>query len=177
MVVWNIDILRCGSCLCTLSVSSFTWNLFRSCGSFKAKHWAPSNDFKVLVSNHFNWACYYPSNLKIIGGWLCGWNWASLSKPHIDHDNDPCTRNNAIYLSMYVSMYHLPRVCCTLVPEIRVHPEMLLVFRYIDVLTCVIYNCMHSTEQQLNSKTTGATCCLPWTLSTKTGRWMRRHMV
>ena len=49
---------------------------------------------------------------------------------------------------MSVSMYHLPRVCHTLVPEIRVHPEMIHVFQYIDVLTCVIYNCMHSTEQQ-----------------------------
>ena len=66
--------LHCSSCLCTLSVGNFTWNLFRSCGPFKAKHWAPSNDLKVLVSNHFNWACYYPSNLKIIGSWLCGWN-------------------------------------------------------------------------------------------------------
>ena len=34
-------------------------------------------------------------------------------------------------------MYHLPRVCRTLVSEIRVRPEMLRVFRYIDVLTCV----------------------------------------
>ena len=57
---------------------------------------------------------------------------ASLSKPHIDHDNGPCVQNNGIY----VSMYHLPRVCCTLVPEIRVCPEMLCVFWYIDVLMC-----------------------------------------
>ena len=42
-------------------------------------------------------------------------------------------------------MYQLPRVCCTLVSEIRVRPEMLRVFRYIDVLMCVIYNL---TEQQ-----------------------------
>ena len=46
-------------------------------------------------------------------------------------------------------MYHLPRVCCTLVPEIRVRSGMLHVLWYIDLLTCVIYNCMHSTEQQL----------------------------
>ena len=72
----------------------------------------------------------------------------SPSKPHIDHDNGPHAGNNGIYVSIYLSMYHLPRVCRTLVPEIRVHPEMLHVFRYIDVLTCVIYNCMHSTEQQ-----------------------------
>ena len=50
------------------------------------------------------------------------------------------------YVSIY--MYHLPRVCRTLVPEIHVHPEMLHVFWYIDMLTCVIYNCMQSTEQQ-----------------------------
>ena len=35
---------------------------------------------------------------------------------------------------MYLSLYHLPCVCRTLVPEI-------CVCRYIDVLTCVIYNC------------------------------------
>ena len=48
-----------------------------------------------------------------------------------------------MYVCMYVCMYVsnvLLRVCRTLVPEIRVHPEMLRVFRYIDVLTCVIYN-------------------------------------
>ena len=61
----------------------------------------------------------------------------SLSKPHIDHDNGPHARNNGKYLSMY----HLPRVCRTLVPEIHVHPEMLHIFWYIGVLTCVICNC------------------------------------
>ena len=53
-----------------------------------------------------------------------------------------------IMVCIYPSMYHLPRVFHTLVPEIRVRPEMLRVFQYIDVLTCVIYNSMHSTEQQ-----------------------------
>ena len=48
---------------------------------------------------------------------------------------------------MSVSMYHLPSVCHTLVPEILVRPEMLRVLWYIDVLTCVAYNCMHMTEQ------------------------------
>ena len=42
-------------------------------------------------------------------------------------------------------MYHLPYVCCTLVPEICVLPD---VFWYIDVLMCMIYNCMLLTEQQ-----------------------------
>ena len=32
--------------------------------------------------------------------WLIG---ASLSEPHIDHDNDPRIWNNDIYLSIYVS--------------------------------------------------------------------------
>ena len=49
-----------------------------------------------------------------------------------------------IIVSDYVSFTH---VCCTLVPEIRACPEVLCVFRYIDVLTCVVYNYMHSTEQ------------------------------
>ena len=43
---------------------------------------------------------------------------------------------------MYLSMYHLRRVCHTPVPEILVGLEMLHVFwyMYIDVLTCAIYN-------------------------------------
>ena len=58
--------------------------------------------------------------------------------------------NNGIYMyvSIFLCMYHLPRVCHTLVPEIHVRPEIIHVFQYIDVLTCVIYNCMHSNEQQ-----------------------------
>ena len=51
------------------------------------------------------------------------------------HRNGPRARNNSIYV--HVFLYHLPRVCCTLVPEICVCPEILRVFRYIDVLACV----------------------------------------
>ena len=58
---------------------------------------------------------------------------ASLSEPHIDCDNGPRAWNNGMSVSMYLCLYHLPSVCCTLVPEIRVHPEMLRVFWYIDV--------------------------------------------
>ena len=47
-------------------------------------------------------------------------------------------------------MYDLPSVCCPLVPTICVRPKMLCVFQYIDVLSCVINNCMHAIE-----------CCLP----------------
>ena len=42
---------------------------------------------------------------------------------------------------MYVSMYRLPHICCTLVLEIHVRHEMLRVFQYIDVLMCVVHNC------------------------------------
>ena len=50
---------------------------------------------------------------------------------------------------MYLSMYHLPCVCHTLVPEIRVRPEILHVFLYINILMIyMIYYCMHSTDQQ-----------------------------
>ena len=49
---------------------------------------------------------------------------------------------------MYLSIYHLPRVCRTLVPKICVCPEMLHVFQYIDVLMCVIYNCTQLNGQE-----------------------------
>ena len=55
---------------------------------------------------------------------------------------------------MYPFMYHLPRVCPTLVPEICVRPEMLCVFRYIDVLMCVIF----TAALDRTARTTGATC-------------------
>ena len=43
-----------------------------------------------------------------------------------------------IALHMNNGIYHLPCVCLTLVLKIHVHPEMLCVFRYIDVFTCMI---------------------------------------
>ena len=81
-------------------------------------------------------------------------------------------------------VWHARLFCHTLDLEIHVCPEMLRVFRYIDMLTCVIYNCMRDlqlhacSEIALNwtARPTGATRCLQWRLSTKTGRWMRRHM-
>ena len=58
-------------------------------------------------------------------------------KPHIDRDSSP-----HMYICIYVSniLPILPHVFHTLVLEIHVHPEMLRIFWYIDVLTCVIYN-------------------------------------
>ena len=94
---------------------------------FKAAY-GPDDDHMMYMYDRIYCAQTKIENLVIIG--------ASLSEPHIDHDNGPHTRNNG----MSVFMYHLPHVCRTLVPEIRVCPEMLRVFRYIDVLTCVIYN-------------------------------------
>ena len=46
-------------------------------------------------------------------------------------------------------MYHLPRVCRTLVPEIRVHPEILCVFH---MPTCVIYNCTRLNSQERHER-------------------------
>ena len=45
-------------------------------------------------------------------------------------------------------MYHLPCVCRTLVPKIHVHPVILHVFQYIDMLKCVVTSIYDSTEQQ-----------------------------
>ena len=73
-------------------------------------------------------------------------NWG---EPHVDHDNSP-THGIMVYV------YHLPRVCRTLIPEICIRPEMLCVFWYIDMLTCVIYICI-----QLNSQDDWSYSCLP----------------
>ena len=88
--------------------------------------------------------------------------WVSLGmlgEPHIDHDNGSRTQNNGIYVSIYLSMYHLitPRLShpgcrdqCMPWNGLCTH-----VFRYIDVLMCVIYNCT-----RLNSKDNWSiTCC------------------
>ena len=45
-------------------------------------------------------------------------------------------------------MYHLPCICRTLVPKICVCPDILCVFQYIDMLTCVVTTTYNSTEQQ-----------------------------
>ena len=70
------------------------------------------------------------SNKKLLlkqSALLLGRAWASPTlimrtapwEQHIDHEN-----------RIMVCLYHLPRVCRTLVPEIHVRPEMLHVFRY-----------------------------------------------
>ena len=61
--------------------------------------------------------------------WLLVWAWVSPTL--IMTTALAC----GIILSIYVCMYHLPCICHTLVPEIRVRPEMLHVF------WCVINNC------------------------------------
>ena len=52
------------------------------------------------------------------------------------------TRFQSSLRSLKYLWYHLPRICRTLVPEIYLRPEMLHVFRYIDVLMCLINKCM-----------------------------------
>ena len=73
----------------------------------------------------------------------------SLSKPHINHDNGTRARKNDIYLSIYLCIIYPVFVAPWF---LRSCPEMLRVFWYINVLTCVIYNC------RLTARTTGATC-------------------
>ena len=71
---------------------------------------------------------------------------------------------------IYLSIYHLPRICRSLVPEIRVRPKMHLVFSE--------YWCAYMHDLQwLNSKDDWSYSHLPWRLSMKTGGRMHRHMV
>ena len=63
---------------------------------------------------------------------------ASLSDPHIDHDNGP-------HVQIMVCLYHLSHFCYTLVPEIYVRPEILCVFRYIN-----LSNSVRAIDMQLN---------------------------
>ena len=74
---------------------------------------------------------------------------ASLSEPHNDHDNGTHVRSNAIYLSIYVSF----------TPHL-LHPGSRDPYTPKNALCIPVY--WHA---------------LPWRLSTKTGSWMRRHMV
>ena len=55
-------------------------------------------------------------------------NWG---KPEWAHDNGPRVRNNGLYLSVYVSI--TPRLSHPDSWDLHVRPEMLCVFRYIDV--------------------------------------------
>ena len=76
-----------------------------------------------------------------------------------------CIYVHCVSTCMYLSMYYLPHVCRTLVPKIRLHPEMLHVFRYIDVLMCVIALNLTSSKVKCDH-------CLPWRLAMKTGMGM-----
>ena len=57
---------------------------------------------------------------------------ASLSEPTLIVTTASACK---IMVCTYVSMYHLPRVCRTLDPKIRVRPEILRIFQYIELLT------------------------------------------
>ena len=61
--------------------------------------------------------------------------------------SEPTLIMTMVPMSRIMITYHLPCVCCTLVAKIHARPEVLCLFRYIDVLTCVAYNYMQSTEQ------------------------------
>ena len=71
---------------------------------------------------------------KAIAPLACTIIGANLSEPHIDHDNSPRARNNGIYVCIIYPVFVAPLFPLCL--------EMLCVFQYIDVLTCLIYNCI-----------------------------------
>ena len=71
----------------------------------------------VLIENTLVYSTKWPrthawhcvarlESLKALA-WVMGFVGASLSKPHVDHGNDPHTRNNAIYLCIYLSIVRL----------------------------------------------------------------------
>ena len=81
-----------------------------------------------------------------------------------------------MYVCMYDCIYYvsniLPHICRTMVPEIRVRPEMLRVFR--------VYWRAHVCDLQLNSKDDWSYALLAMKIiheESKTGKWMCRHMV
>ena len=127
--------------------------------------WQPMINFKCMYQATTLVLPVLPLSLLLLSCYCyCG---KPEQAPHWSWQR-PRAQNNGIY--MYLGLYHLPCICCTLVHEIHVHPEILRVFRYIDVLMCVIYDwtaCMDDWSY----------LCMLWRLSMKTGRWMCRHMV
>ena len=130
--------------------------------------WCTMNQGEAPVS-----VATYP-HLNILGvrlDWFCctktsfsslGWAWACptlIMTMALMHE-----------IIIYLSIYHLPRICRSLVPEIRVRPKMHLVFSE--------YWCAYMHDLQwLNSKDDWSYSHLPWRLSMKTGGRMHRHMV
>ena len=103
------------------------------------------------------------------------YNWGEPGQPHIDHDNGPSTRK--IRLSVCVCNYYSPAFVAPWFPrpvyalKYSVYSGILTYSRVWFTNACTPR--LHSTEQQGQL----ATRCLPWRLSTNTGRWMHRHMV
>ena len=91
---------------------------------------------------------------------------ASLSEPHIDHDNSPRAWNNDIYVYITYPMFVAP---------------WLLRSMYGRKASCIsVYWRAHMHDSQLHAldwldnKDNWSHSCLPWR-SMKTGRWMHRH--
>ena len=100
--------------------------------------WSYHHYDTLHVCNHYrvHWF-YHLSSLSVFLAFLfiIGWAWAS---PTLIVTSAPALGMMVrIYLCIIYSEF-----CHTLVPEIRVCPEMLHVFRYINVFSCMIYNCM-----------------------------------
>ena len=130
---------------------NYCWSTWNNNWHLESLQGTPQSRQAELLFVYTLWALLPIENdcvNTIIIGCVPNYNWGEPEQAAHLSWQQAHARNNGIYVSIFLCLYHLPRVCHTLVPEIRLRPEMLRVFQYIDVLTCVIYNCMHSTEQQ-----------------------------
>ena len=87
-----------------------------------------------------------------------------------------------LFVSVYVCVCVCVCVCVTIIHPRLSHPDSQDPCTLWNVLCITVYWRAHVCDLQLHAlnwtvRPMGATCCLPWTLSTKTGRWMCRHMV
>ena len=141
LLAWLV--MDCGTCCITIFCSALATMLEKKEACFLVAEKSGTIRFKSTyllchmntIQYTFNSKPIWRSEIIVIG--------VSLSESHIDRDNSP---------HMYVSNI-LTCVCHTLVPEIRVRPEIFRVF------WC--YWCAHVHDLQLNSRdldrATGAT--------------------
>ena len=97
-----------------------------------------------------------------------------LGEPHIDHDNSSRTQNNMVSMSVSIYLSIIYPVFVT--PWFPRSMYTLKCSMYSGILTC---SCAwFTTALDWTARMTAALSLFqPWRLSTKTGRWMCRHMV
>ena len=125
--------------------------------------WSYHHYDTLHVCNHYRVHCFY--HLSSPSVFL---TFLFIIDCHIDCDNHPCTWNDGTYLSMY----HLLRV---LSHPGSWDPCMPWNAPYIPVYQCVLMHDLQLHAVDWTARMIGANSCLPWRLSKKTGRWMRRQ--